>query len=378
MKDYKVIITALLIYMSTLVLFPQSIIYIVISIIGLIVWLFNMEKRGLKKEDLFFILVIAVSFFLYFIGKPYALITDSKSLNDFIPYTFFLITTINFSRVLNKKILMYILYFILFETVLGLIQYGLGIPYFIAPSLSSQQEFVDSEYLYYNKVYGLSAVTSVFAMKIFIGVLITHYLKLSLKKQYLYYLILGFGLIATFNRTSIVAATIFTIIVLFQNVKNGSVRLKFLTMLAAVTVFFTVFNNIDIIENQFFRGKELDMSGRDMVFPYYLGFIEEHFFFGNFFSKHWVELQKGRVYHAHNSYLQTFANMGVFFGGILIVYILRRVKSFNYLYLVPILIYSGFQYGILWGVSFLDIIFFYFLFNLNESSKELNTTVKIK
>lgn len=360
------LLLALLIYAPTLVLAPQAFIYIIIAFIGLVTWMFTMNRRGLVKKDLFFIFFIVLSFLIYFVGKPYAISDDSKSLNDYVPYSVFIIATIGFSNLVHREVIKYLLFFILLETVIGVVQYIIGVPYFIKPISTGMQEFGESELLYYNKVYGFSPVTSIFALKIFVGFLLLHFYKLPFKLGIMLYFVLCMGLIATFNRTAILSSMFFVAILVFINIKNYNINVKILALFALIGIVFIIINNFDYIENQFFRGKDMDLSGRDFVFPYYLGFIAEHPFFGNYFTKHWVDFGGGRVYHAHNSYLQTFANMGLIIGILLFLLFISKINKKNYLYIIPILLYSSFQYGILWGVSFLDILFFAFLFNFNN------------
>ena len=359
MNRIQKIFLAFLIYASTLVLMPQAVIYLIIAVIGFTFWLFKMQRLGVGKSDLLYILFIGISFLIYFIGKPFATSASSKSLNDLIPYSIFIIATINFSKFLNKEIIRIIFYIILFETIIGILQYLMGVRYFIEPITSNSQELGDSDYLYYNKVYGLSTVTSIFALKIFIGILLTHYLCFKGKKRSLFYTILMFGLIVTFNRTAIVASIIFVLIIIFTQIKQGNQKLKILTLFGSIISLIFIYNYFDVIENQFFRGREVDLSGRDKVFPYYIDFIANYPFFGNYFTKLWVEITSGRIYHAHSSYLQTLSNMGLPIGIAIFTYIFSKISKLNYMFIIPMLIYSAFQYGILWGVSFMDIIFFY-------------------
>lgn len=364
MNRLRPILLSFLVVAPTLVFVPQVFAYLTIAAIGLINWAYLIRIKGVRRDDVFHIIFLCISFLVYFVGSRYAMEAFSKSLNDFVPYSLFIVATIYFAKLLRPSIIKWICYFILLESILGIIQYIIGVPYFFKPSSIGMQEFGESEYLYYNKVYGLSAVTSVFALKIFIGFILVYYLNFRKKVRVIAYLILAAGLIATFNRTAMVSSTVFGLLVMFANFRQkGHTTTKVLLLLSAIILSAIVYLNFDIIELQFFRGKEMDLSGRDHVFPYYIQFIEDHPFWGNFFTKHWAELKPGRIYHAHNSYLQTFANMGLVFGGLLLLYMISKINKNNYIFVLPILLYSGFQYGILWGVSLMDIVFFYFLFN---------------
>lgn len=363
MKEKYAFLLAVLTYLPTLVLVPQAIIYILISLIGFVLFLKDAKRNKINRNDFYIVLFVLASFVIYVVGKPYAIDETSKSLNDFIPYTFFILTTIYFSKHLNIKVLKWILLFIILECIIGIIQYMIGVPFFFAPKAVGMQGFGESEYLYYNKVYGLSAVTSVFALKVFSGFLLLYFINDYKFSKYIYIILIG-GLLVTFNRTAIVSSMVFSALVFFENLKSRNIKIKILTILSLTIIIGLIWVNINKIQYQFFRGNEVDLSGRDMVFPYYINFIQENIFFGNFFTKHWVALSIDRVYHAHNSFLQTFANMGLIFGGGLVLILFRRINRLNLIYIFPIIIYSLFQYGVFWGVSYLDIIFFYFLYNV--------------
>lgn len=368
MNGVMFFLVAVLIYLPTLVLVPQPIVYGVISIVG-IFWEIRRVRKDwtIKKEEFFYLAFLLVSFIIYYLGKSYAIVGKSKSINDFIPYSLFIVTTIAFSKYLNPVVLRYLLYFIVLESIIGIIQYTLGIPYFIEPLSTGVQEFGTSDYLYYNKVFGLSAVVSIFAMKIFVGIMLNMYVKNNLALRITFFVVFLLGLLATFNRTSIVASIIFIILTVLSYYRSATFKTKVATIIIGLIVLIIIIANVNVILLQFLRGAEVDLSGRDLVFPYYLNFILEYPLLGNFFHKHWAELEIDRVYHAHNSYLQTFANMGILFGALLLTYFFKKINRRNYIYVIPILAYSSFQYGILWGVSFLDIIFFYFLFHRDLS-----------
>lgn len=360
---------AFLIYSPTLVLIPQSVPYLLISIIGLLFWLKSLKLNGFTQNDYFLIVFLIISIIIYTIGKSETSAIYSKSENDYIPYTLFIATSIYFSKLLNNKILKYVLFLVIFETIIGFIQYITKTPYFIKPLNLGQKSFGDSELMYYNKVYGLSTVTSIFALKIFSGILLTFYLDFNKKIKSLIYLLLCLGLIFTFNRTAILSSILFLLIIKYINFKNYTYKGKIFLIFLSVLFLSVILVNSENIFNQFFRGKQIDMSSRDLVFPYYINFISDNLIFGNFFTKHWIELLPGQIFHAHNSFLQTFANMGLIFGLVFFVFLFKNINYTNFKYVIPILIYSLFQYGILWGVSYIDIIFFYLLFN-NTSIKD--------
>src|SRR5690606_32047501 len=97
----------------------------------------------------------------------------------------------------------------------------------------------------------------------------------------------------------------------------------------------------------------------------YYQFLAENPFFGNGSYKLWMNIN-GEIFHGHNSFLQTFATNGIVIGLLFIYLIFRNLNKYNYFYIVPIIVLSLFQYVIFWGVSFMDLMFFYFLFTTRE------------
>lgn len=358
--------SAFLIYGTTLIILPQMVLYLMISIIGGFHLLTDIKNNKLYRQDIIFFVFVFLSIAVYFSLDP-VVTTESGSLNDFFPYSVFLLTTIFFARHLNPNVFRFIFYFICFEILVGIVEYILGVPYIIKPHVIGETEFGESELLYFNRVFGLSIGVSIFGYKILVGFILLFYLKI--KKYRVFYLGLLFvGLFITFNRTAMVGSLFFLVVYLLYNSKSIKIFYKIMMGIGFLALIYYLNFNWELVENQFFRGREVDLSGRENIFPYYLNFIENNWLLGNNFHKMWIEVN-GRLYHAHNSYLQTLANMGILLFTVLWIYILSFFKKNNILYLVPILLYSSFQYGILWGVSFLDILFFFIIFNKTTPNK---------
>lgn len=362
MNKFKEFFIAFIIYASTVVLVPQLIVYIIISFIGMFFWLYTIKRRGVYKDDYIYILFIFLTSLIFFVGKPYANDTYSDSINSLIPYTIFIVTTVIFSKIISRNILKYILLFIIIEVIIGIVQRSMGVRFFISPSEKLNSIALESDYLYYKTVYGLSNNSSLFAVKIFTGFLLGHFLNFKKMTNIIILIFLSIGLIITFNRTSILSFLFFLLLVFMQKATKGNWKLKFLILVFFMFSVFMFFHYFEIIESQFFRGRDIDYSGRDIIFDHYISFVREHPFFGNFFTKYWALQTTGKITHAHNSYLQTYANMGLILGSLVFFYIISKINKYNYIYILPILLYSSYQYGILWGVSYLDIIFFFFLF----------------
>ena len=183
-----------------------------------------------------------------------------------------------------------------------------------------------TDILCYNKVYGLSAVTSVFAQKVMIGILLLYFLQIK-KYKYFFLVALILGLVITFNRTAIVASLFFLGMQAFKNIKHVKWEYKFLMLSLGIGLSVIILNNTELILSQFFRGKSgVDYSGRDFVFERFISFIEDNLLFGNFVEKVWIEISVGRVYHADNSYLETLASLGLILTIMLAIYFVKIIE----------------------------------------------------
>nr|WP_196939971.1 hypothetical protein [Sphingobacterium pedocola] len=155
--------------------------------------------------------------------------------------------------------------------------------------------------------------------------------------------------------------------------------MKKIFIIAAVSIasLYMLFVNWDLVLDQVFRGKtEVDLSHRDEIFYFFITFIKENIFFGNFAQKLWYSPSFNELYHAHNSYLETLASAGLFLSIIILILVANLVlKNKNSIkFILPMLVYSLSQYGILWGVSFFDIIFFAILWNSNNIASSMAKT----
>ena len=119
------------------------------------------------------------------------------------------------------------------------------------------------------------------------------------------------------------------------------------------------------IVNQFTRGtKEINLSGRDEIWLKFINFISSHFWFGNGSNKVYVDYYTHPI-HAHNSFLQILANNGIIIFLMFLLLIFTNLHSKNRIYIVSMILVSMFQYGIFWGISFMDILFMVILFRTN-------------
>ena len=118
---------------------------------------------------------------------------------------------------------------------------------------------------------------------------------------------------------------------------------------------------------QFNRGQAtLDYSYRDIIFKKYSDYISNHLVWGNSGVKLHLTIED-KIYHAHNSFVELFASNGMLIGSFFLVILGFCIRKKSIIYIFPVLIFSMFQYGIFWGLSFYDVVFFFLLFNVCPS-----------
>lgn len=359
-ERWTYIFAGLLVYLTSFVIAPISLIYPIIVFIGLVIFVKKINYRLINIEEFLFVLMIFISILEFVVGYKYAKIDNSVSvMGNFIPYALMIICTIYFSQSLNDSVMYTVFYILILELLVGIGEFIIGIPYIFEPKVSEvDTEFGTTSLLYFNRVFGLSASVSVFAQKSMVALILLFYLSFRKRARVFYCMIIICSFIVSFNRTAILSSLFFLFAILLKYI-----NWKYMVLILLV-ITYVMYINFDILLLQFFRGKsDIDLSGRDLIFPYYIQFITDNTLFGNFGHKLWFSYSSAKVYHAHNSYLQTLASLGLLPCILLVVYILRSIKkNFGILFFIfPIMIYSLFQFGVFWGVSFLDIIFFYLL-----------------
>lgn len=285
------------------------------------------------------------------------------SLEYIIPYSILILFTVAISDKVDEKFIKWLIIVIVIEFFVGILELSAGVVSFWAVE---DKEIIDSELLYDKKVYGLDTNSSGFAYRIVFALLLYHcFNSCRLIKEIPFYLIISVGLLISFNRTSILAGIFFVSICIWRS------KYRFLLLLPPVLLAIYIVQTPllwDILLSQFTRGDTEfatvnALSERDIVYPFYINYIKENFIFGHGSFKYYAEIMKdGRLFHAHNSYLQTLANNGIPISLLYFGLIGRYISKNNYLYILPLLLMSCFQCLILWGISLPDILFYKLLF----------------
>lgn len=364
---------ALTIFLTTIAGIPQGLLYLGLLLYGFVVFFTAFKRNLVSNSDYLLILFIVLNILFFYYGKILNLnivgrFIDVERSTDIFPYGVFIVSSIFVARKINVNVWKYLLYFILIEILVSLFEHLLGVPYIIKATVTTgETEFGSNDLLYYNRVYGLSSSSSVFGQKVLVGVVLFSLLKNSLNYKKVYGFLLLVGLYVTFNRTVILAVLIFFFLYYFKNFLNSSLKAKLTIILGFVLTLSLTIANLGVIINQFSRGKgTVDSTGRDMIFPTFIEIFKDNFIFGNFGSKIFIMIN-GHSYHAHNSYLETLTSLGIVLTSILFCYLYVNIKRKRFLFILPFLIYSMAQYGLFWGISLFDLVFFSIIFIKDDS-----------
>ncbi|MFD1766083.1 O-antigen ligase family protein [Sphingorhabdus buctiana] len=240
------------------------------------------------------------------------------------------------------------------------------------------EEFTNiNDLVYFNRPFGLGNNASVFAEKLLAFVLIVHYLA----KYYSYNMpkialaIVTFAGILNFGRTAFIAILFFfafsgSMKFLKSTVNKKVAYLLLIFIMSSFAIIF-YFDQISIWFNevirQFTRGNEsIDLAGRDLIWNDFVGFISNNLFLGNGSVKYFTDYN-GQQATAHNSFLMIIASHGIIISTLYAIAILHSLNRKNIIYIASILVFSGAQYSIFWGISFNDIILFFFMGVGNEN-----------
>ncbi|MGB0390644.1 MAG: O-antigen ligase family protein [Salibacteraceae bacterium] len=293
------------------------------------------------------------------------------------PYHVLLLPTVVIAYFLNKNDLKILIGWIFFESIIAVIENVLGIStvFFWSPKF---EVYNNPDLLYFSRPFGFSSNSSILAFKVLLGILLIHHQQL---KGTYYKIVEGLFILVvifTFGRTVILALLFFYAfkqLYFFQKSRKKKIEEWFFLfglgtlMLLGILVLAVAFQ--DTIIGQFTRDTgSIELSGRDKIWAFYKSFISESPFLGNGSLK----LMFGK-YHAHNSFLQLISSNGWVISSLFIFLIIKNLRLTNVLYIATILMYSLAQYGVFWGISLVDILFYYFLLNGVKDLKFTNPFV---
>ena len=290
--------------------------------------------------------------------------TSDISIEYIIPYSVLIIFTIALSEKVDDRLIKWLILLAIVEVLIGILELSAGVVSFWTVD---EKGLIESDLLYDRKVYGIDGNSSGFAYRVIFAALLYHcYKGARVIKEIPFYCIVLVGLVISFNRTCLLAFMFFVFLIMWKT------KHRFLLLTLPVLAIIYIVNNSvlwDMALKQLTRG-DTDfstvnaLSERDLVYPFYFQYIVDNFFFGHGSFKYYADIFKdGRMFHAHNSYLQTLANNGVPISLLYFYLIKSNINKYNYLYIFPFLLMACFQCLILWGISLPDIVFYKFLFS---------------
>lgn len=351
-----------IIYLSTIYGFTNHIILFTIPIVlvshSKIIFL---KSEQMSLALLFFMSVLSIiNNYIYIIN-----VGETPSL----PYIPAIVISFFLVKFINHDMLKIVLIFIFIELMFAGYEYSLGVSS-IFKNNPNYFEF-SREALYYRKVSGLSGSSSVLSYKFLVGLFIVRLLNVGNALKLLLYFMLSCGIIFSFNRTVVLTGVMFFIIVFVSYLvskKKEIISLFSLLYLIFIVSAFFIPKIINYLIVQFSRGDVshgVDLSSRTYIWNKYLDIISSNFFFGTGSYKEFVTISvKGyynHPFHAHNSILMMLSSHGLIISLLLLVFVLINVNRENFIYIFLFFVYSMTQYGIFWGVSFLDVFFLFFL-----------------
>lgn len=353
-----------LVYLSTIYGFTNHVILLAIPIL-----IFNINNLKITYDnEVSFLLILLIS--LVSVGNNLyytALIGDMPS----VPYMPLMILSFFIAQFFDRKIMRYMLVLIVLEVAVAFIEYVLGITS-IFKGNPNYAEF-SSAALYYRKVAGLSDSSSVLSYKVLIGIFIVHLLDLKPTNKKILYSVMMAGVVFSFNRTVVISSLLFFLFLNFSYLRELAKKPIFFISILLVIVAGLVFifpSASEYLVTQLSRGdvsKGVDLSSRSYIWYEYWKIIKESPFLGTGSYKMFVTIPvegyEGHPFHAHNSVLMLLATQGMIISSIVFFLICINVNKKNAIYILSIFIYSMAQYGVFWGVSFLDVMIFYFLFD---------------
>lgn len=385
------IILALLIYLPTCAFIPVSVYLILIAYSVLLnfsylkLYFSNLFRLKVTDKPLTFLISFAIIAFILRLSD-YSHWQSIKGVYSFaylFPFTYIVAKTIS----VRRSIFNYLIYFVLFEVAFGFLEYILGVST-IFTGLNLYREFGSYDLLYYTRVFGLSSNSSGLGLKFVMALLLISISPIGKIKKLIFECIILCASLITFGRIAIIAIVFYYLLKLFDGliIKKNFNKFDFIPITIFV-IFFSV--NPTWTKAQFTRNHTLvnshridieqfddqgnviaidniteelgidkiDMAGRNEIWNNFLSFGVNHLMLGNKGKKYML-----RTFHAHNSYIEIFASFGlVLFFYLLFIFGFNLNKT-NYVMVISMMFLAFGQYLIFWGISFFDIIFYYFIF----------------
>ncbi|MBN2667621.1 MAG: O-antigen ligase family protein [Bacteroidales bacterium] len=370
---------SILIYLSTTALAPHFL--MILALIWTIVKNYNtIFNSSIKSETYKNIIFISLIVVLSFINSLIHFKQISHAYLLF-PYTALMFGSFIIAKYIDKKSIELLVFFIAFEALIGVVEFLHNIN-----SILFWKDFFEhyssTNLIYFKKVFGLSENSSNLAIKLLSGFILMSYYKLfTTKQRTLLYILFSIALILSFQRTSIIVLIFYLISRIIQKVwttvnplKLKIIKFKIPKRILQISLVLTILILTGVIYKtiifQLSKGNsQIELSGREKIWPSYISFIQEHPIYGNYSQKYMIDYKgEKNSAHAHNSFLQVLANHGFIIFLLFILLILINIKKGNALVIMALVILSLFQYALFWGISLIDIIFFIFAIHSKKNT----------
>jgi O-antigen ligase len=331
------------------------------------------SNKFIRSSDFVWIIFII---FISIVNYIYGLIALPDGIESRHPYFLAYIFTFILATQLRKRDMQIIAYLIAFECGFVFLEMALG-ENTIFTSNPEYRSNLSFAMLYFARPFGLSDGTNTMGGKILIAIILSDYFLEKSRRKNLVRVALLLALIINFSRTAILAAAVHYFIYFAFNPDIKNKVKKIALILVAMFCFQLAFMNslFELIIYQLNRGREtgVDLSYRDIIWEQCLTFIKNHPWFGNGSSRFHIWLSDyGAWEHAHNSFFHIFTTNGILIAGATLLWLGSRITKSNVKLVMPILIFSLGQYGIFWGISFIDIVFLFLILQRSENLFENN------
>jgi hypothetical protein len=318
-----------------------------------------------KDINVFFIVVIVC---LSQINLLFGLKSGNEhfKLQNYLTFTVLTPFAYLLSKAINERDIKIFIYFVTFECLFVFYESFYGIST-VFSGLEGYSEFESvDDLIYFNRPYGLSNNASGVAEKLLVSIMFLSLLGRRIRYSFVYYTIFFATLIINFGRTAIVSVIFFYCIKFVVDFYSRPIRKNIYTILLIIGVFIFLITFIDYsfyteILRQFTRGSDtLDLSGRDEIWPKFIDFISNNLLLGNNSRKLYFD-HYGSQAQAHNSFIMALATHGLFIFVFYIFMLCFNLSKFNFKYVLTICLFSMTQYAMYWGISFMDIVYLFFL-----------------
>lgn len=312
-------------------------------------------------------LLAVVAFVLLCLINWFSHYDANDSMRHYSPYFLLIILTYAISKSVTRQDLLVLVGLICVESLVVVAEYVAGVSTFFT-GLSHYQVFDDDGLLYYTRPLGLSTQSSIIAGKLLIAFIILIWVKARGLLAQIAFVLLGFGVLFTFNRTVMVTLFLFACLYAWYFAINLKWKYYHLVLFGLGVVFlasgltFLLLEYGETIVMQFSRNRgEIEIASRPILWQGFIAFIQDHLWLGN--GSHKI-FYTGM--HAHNSYLQIVATNGILLAVVWIGIVVAGISNRNYVIILPLLAYSMTQYGLFWGISLMDLLLFVALFRSRE------------